>query len=72
MKIFKLGLPALIVGAGLTMYLTPSYGTVEFAKKEKTKCATCHATATPKKGASEVNPVGACYKKSKDLAACKK
>ncbi len=68
MKLIRMGVPAMIVGAGLMLLMTPSFGKPEFSKKEKTGCATCHSKA----GKKDLNDVGKCYKESKDLAKCKK
>jgi hypothetical protein len=58
---------ALVAGLGLaTMSL---YGTVDYAKKEKKSCVTCHV----KMGDKELNDVGKCYKKNKHvLKGCEK
>lgn len=48
-----------------------SFGTAEFAKKEKNEpCKTCHVK--PMKGDENLTDAGKCYKEKKDLAACKK
>ena len=70
MKLIRLGAPAMIVGAGLMLFMTPSFGKPEFMKKEKgSKCVTCHVGA----GKKEINDVGKCYKANgnKDLDKCK-
>jgi hypothetical protein len=50
-------------GFGATLML----GKAEYTKKEKTPCKTCHV----KPGSKELNDVGKCYAKDKDLKACK-
>jgi hypothetical protein len=68
MKLIRLGVPAMIVGAGLMLFMTPSFGKPEFAKKEKKGCVTCHVSAKSK----DLNDTGKCYKEDKDLTKCKK
>jgi hypothetical protein len=62
----KFVVPALALVAGLAFNGTAA-GKVEYTKTEKTPCVTCHVTAKSK----ELNDVGKCYEKSKDVAACK-
>jgi hypothetical protein len=62
----KLVAPALVLLAGLA-FNGPATAKVEYTKAEKTACVTCHVTAKSK----ELNDVGKCYEKSKDVAACK-
>jgi len=70
MKMIRLGVPAMIVGAGLMLFMTPSFGKPEFAKKEKKGCTTCHVSAKVTKEKVDLNKTGECYKKSKDLSKC--
>ena len=72
MKLIRLWVPAMIVGAGLMMYMTPSFGTPALAKKEKKGCVTCHVNAKVTPQAKDLNDTGKCYKENKDLAKCKK
>jgi hypothetical protein len=62
----KLGLfmAALTVGIGLSSL--SSFGTMKIAQKEKASCTTCHV----KMGSKELNAVGKCYAKEKDLKKC--
>jgi hypothetical protein len=62
----KFVLPVSVFLAGLAFNGT-AVGKVEYTKTEKTPCVTCHVTAKSK----ELNDVGKCYEKSKDVAACK-
>lgn len=50
-------------GFGATLML----GKAEYTKTEKTPCTTCHVKA----GSKDLNDVGKCYAKDKDLKACK-
>ena len=68
MKLIRLGVPAMIVGGGLMLFMTPTFGKPEFAKKEKKGCVTCHVSAKSK----DLNDTGKCYKENKDLTKCKK
>jgi hypothetical protein len=59
--------PGVVLGAGLLVNITPSYGKPEYMKKEKTPCTTCHASAKSK----DLNEVGKCYKeKGNKLEGC--
>jgi len=42
MRIVKLALPAFILMTGFLVCTTKSYGTPEYAKKEKKSCVFCH------------------------------
>jgi len=42
MRTLKLALPAIILSAGFLVCTTASYGTPEYAKKEKKSCTFCH------------------------------
>ena len=43
MRVLKLVLPAVILMTGFLVCTTASYGTPEYAKKEKKSCTFCHA-----------------------------
>jgi hypothetical protein len=47
MRTLKLVLPAAVVTAGFLVCTTASYGTPEYAKKEKKACTFCHAKIEP-------------------------
>lgn len=66
MKALKLAVPAGILMAGFLFCTTASYGTQEFAKKEKKGCVYCHVTA----GKKDLNETGKCYKTNKSLEKC--
>ena len=48
--------------------MAPASAKPEFAKKEKTGCATCHVSMKSK----ELNLTGKCYGEKKSLTECKK
>ena len=59
----------LFLGSATRISATP-----EFAKKEKEPCKTCHhMKPPPKKGDSQLNGVGLCYKDNgyENLKACR-
>lgn len=62
----KLAVFGMTLSVALAMSALSSSGTMEIAKKEKTSCTTCHV----KMGQKELNDVGKCYAKKKDLKAC--
>lgn len=62
----KLAVFGITLGVALAMSSLSSFGTMEIAKKEKASCTTCHV----KMGQKELNDVGKCYAKKKDLKAC--
>jgi hypothetical protein len=64
-------LPAIIAAGTMLVCTTATFGKAEYTKKEKAACGVCHATAKPKDG-KDLNEVGKCYEKSKELATCKK
>ena len=47
MRAFKLVLPAALLAAGFLVCTTASYGTQEYAKKEKKGCNFCHSKVAP-------------------------
>ena len=57
MRLFKLGLPAAIVAAGLILPTTASFAKPEYTKTEKKGCVFCHTA----QGKKELNEVGKCY-----------
>ena len=59
MRAFKLMLPAVLLTAGFLVCTTASYGTAEYAKKEKKGCNFCHSKVAPAdKEAHEEEPDG--------------
>ena len=42
MRLLKLALPSVILVAGFLVCTTASYGTMDYAKKEKKACTFCH------------------------------
>ena len=42
MRMFKLVVPSMILVAGFLVCTTASYGTMDYAKKEKKACTFCH------------------------------
>ncbi|MBI4907348.1 MAG: hypothetical protein HY820_27230 [Acidobacteria bacterium] len=74
MRILKLAFSAAVVTVGLIAVSTMSFATVEYSKKEKTGCVTCHVQKMPKKAdkaTHDLNAKGKCYEKSKSMANCK-
>jgi hypothetical protein len=70
MKLFRFIIPAAIMCLGLTINVKPTQAKMEFTKKEKKPCTTCHSSAKPTKENEALNAVGKCYKEKKALAAC--
>ena len=66
MRAMKLVLPAAILMAGFLVCTTASYGTAEYAKKEKKKCVDCHAKMVADKAemAKNLNDAGKEYQKT--------
>jgi hypothetical protein len=62
----KLTVFGMTLGVALAMSSLSSFGNMKIAKKEKASCTTCHV----KMGQKELNDVGKCYAKKKDLKAC--
>jgi len=54
----KYGLPAFVLGLGLVVCTTLSYGKPEYAKTEKKACTFCHVGGKPK----ELTDAGRYYK----------
>jgi hypothetical protein len=65
MRALKLVLPAAFLMTGFLVCTTASYGTAEYAKKEKKTCVGCHAKMVPDKAemAKNLNDAGKEYKK---------
>jgi hypothetical protein len=59
----KYFLPALALAAGLLFTTTSSDAKVEYTKKEKKSCTTCHPSASSK----ELTEAGKYYKEKKTL-----
>jgi hypothetical protein len=49
MRVLKLALPAVILMTGFLVCTTASYGTPDYAKKEKKSCTFCHGKISPDK-----------------------
>jgi|GEM_PF-1719331 len=62
----KLTVLGITLGVALAMSSLTSFGNMKIAKKEKASCTTCHV----KMGQKELNDVGKCYEKKKNLKAC--
>ena len=71
MKLMRYILPIAVVSAGFLATTIPATGTMELAKKEKTSCKTCHVNVKNTKESHDLNAVGTCYQKGKDLGKCK-
>ncbi len=65
-KVLKAGLFITALALGIGLSSMSSFGTMEIAKKEKAACTVCHV----KLGSKELNAVGQCYKKTKNLKKC--
>jgi hypothetical protein len=50
MRVWKLVLPAAFLMTGFLICTTASYGTQEYAKKEKKACTFCHGKIESKEG----------------------
>jgi hypothetical protein len=69
----KIAVPTTIVAAGMLLSVSVSYGTPEYAKKEKKACSNCHAkmVTDKKEMAKNLNDTGTCYKENEhSLAKC--
>lgn len=62
----KLTILGVTLGVALAMSSLSSFGNMKIAQKEKASCTTCHV----KMGQKDLNDVGKCYAKKKDLKAC--
>jgi hypothetical protein len=68
MRAFKSMLPAALLGAGILLCVTSSYGTQEFAKKEKKQCTFCHGKMEGKEAMKKnLNDAGKYYQSHKSL-----
>jgi hypothetical protein len=65
-KVMKAAAFILALGVAISLSSLSSFGNMEIARKEKAACTTCHV----KMGQKELNAVGKCYAKKKDLKAC--
>jgi hypothetical protein len=75
MSALKLALPVTVAMAGLLFCTSITYGTPEFAKKEKKACNTCHTKVSSDKAemAKSLTPTGTCYRDNDhSLAKCTK
>jgi hypothetical protein len=62
----KLTVFGITLGVALAMSSLSSFGNMKIAKKEKVACTTCHV----KMGQKDLNDVGKCYAKKKNLKVC--
>jgi len=63
MRAMKLVLPAVFLMTGFLVCTTASYGTQEYAKKEKKACTFCHGKIEAKEAmAKNLNDAGTYYK----------
>src|SRR5215204_4892012 len=66
MRAIKSILPAALLGAGILLCVTASYGTQEFAKKEKKTCTFCHGKVEGKEAMKKnLNAAGKHYQEKK-------
>ncbi len=65
-RLVKTAVFGMAVASAITLCSLSSPGTIQIATKEKTACTTCHV----KMGSKELNAVGKCYEKKKNLKAC--
>jgi hypothetical protein len=65
----KTTLPAAIVGGGILLFTTASYGTNEYAKNTRKTCTFCHEKLASDKEAMKANltAAGKYYKEKKTL-----
>jgi hypothetical protein len=68
MKLFRLAMPVAAFAAVLMLSGGAAFATMEFSKKEKKPCLTCHV----KVGAKDLNDVGKYYKEKKTLVGAPK
>jgi len=61
---WKIAAPAMVLGAGMLLCVSSSFGTPDYAKKEKKACTYCHVKMVPDKGemAKNLTDTGTCYK----------
>ena len=70
---WKITLPTMVLAAGMALCVSSSYGTQEYAKKEKKACTYCHAKMASDKGEMKknLNDTGTCYETNEhSLAKC--
>jgi hypothetical protein len=74
MRTLKVAVPSAILMAGFLFCTTSGYGKPEYAKKEGTKCQTCHSKVEAKEAmAKNLTDTGKCYAENDhSLAKCKK
>lgn len=65
-KVIKIAVFGMALGVAISLSSLSSFGNMQIAKKEKAACTTCHV----KMGSKELNDVGKCYAKKKNLKAC--
>ncbi len=65
-KVVKIAVFSMAVASAISLCSLSSLGTIQIATKEKAACTTCHV----KMGSKELNVVGTCYAKKKNLKAC--
>jgi hypothetical protein len=73
MNRWKVVAPAVVLGAGMMFWVSSSYGTQEYAKKEKKSCTYCHGKMVADKAEmnKNLNTAGTCYKDNDhSLAKC--
>ena len=73
MHTIKLAIPAAILAIGFLICTSTSYGTQQYAKKEKKSCTFCHAKMLKDKAemTKNLNAAGTCYKDNEhSLAKC--
>lgn len=59
MRVLKLALPAAILATGILVCTTASYGTPDYAKKEKKSCTFCHTKISADKAVMAKNQTAA-------------
>ncbi len=73
MSVLKLAIPATVLLAGFLFCTSITYGTPDYAKKEKKACTYCHTKVSSEKAemAKSLNTTGTCYKDNDhSLAKC--
>jgi len=72
MSATKVVIPATILLGGFLVCTWPTYGTPEYAKKEKKSCTYCHdKVAAKEEMPKNLNAAGTCYKDNNhSLASC--
>jgi len=74
MRTLKVAVPAGLLMTGILICTTVGYSKPEYAKKENTKCTTCHSKVEAKDAmAKNLNDTGKCYAENDhSLTKCKK